>query len=70
MGDVKIKGVFMGQPIDLVICESESVPEAPEDTPEASTPETPVGDADEAPVEADSSDPDAPKNPAGNAEQL
>lgn len=69
MGDVKIKGTLMGQPIDLVICESESVPEAPEDTPEAPA-EAPAEVPAEAPAEADPSDPDAPKNPAGNAEQL
>ena len=78
MGDVKIKGVFMGQEIDLTICESESVPdqpsvpdEAPADVPPA---EAPAADA-EAPVEADPAPPvnpasDEPKNPTGNSEQL
>lgn len=78
MGDVKIKGTFLGEPIDIIICESESVPDSEAPPAPAETPaETPSAEAPSVENVSPSDPPpeskpvsDEAKNPAGNSEQL
>lgn len=71
--DLKITGTFDGKPVDLIICQSESVPivSEPDDFETVGAPKTEDTDtpsADPAPEVKPATD--EPKNPAGNAEQL
>lgn len=65
----EIKGTFLGKPIDLTVREC-AVPEQEdqEDQPSETLTEEPK--AEEQPKVEGDGDGEAPKNPAGNAEQL